>query len=148
MDASSSSTFLTRPLTQQPSSRSPHWLVYPLLGNSTLPHQVDNGYLQEHLLLFRLSVLSVSLWPHGLQHARALCSSLSLYSGLISFRMDWVGSPCCPRDPQESSPAPQFKSINSLVLSLLYGPTLISVHDYWENILMLKAVCVYLKFKI
>ena len=39
-------------------------------------------------------------------------------------------SPCCPRDCQESSLAPQFKSINSSVLSLLYGPTLTSVHDY------------------
>ena len=38
-----------------------------------------------------------------------------------------------PRDSQESSPAPQFKSISSLVLSLLYSPTLTSVHDYWEN---------------
>jgi len=37
--------------------------------------------------------------------------------GLISFRMDWlVGSPCSPRDSQESSPTPQFKSINSSVL--------------------------------
>ena len=34
-----------------------------------------------------------------------------------------VGSPCSPRDSQESSPIPQFKSINSLVLSLIYGPT-------------------------
>ena len=33
----------------------------------------------------------------------------------------------------KSSPTPQFKSINSLALSLLYGPTLTSVHDYWEN---------------
>ena len=33
----------------------------------------------------------------------------------------------------ESSPAPQFKSINSLALSLLYGPTLTSIHDYWKN---------------
>ena len=33
------------------------------------------------------------------------------YSGLISFRMDWLDSPCCPRDSQESSPTPQFKSI-------------------------------------
>ena len=41
-----------------------------------------------------------------------------------------IGSPCSPRDSQESSPATQFKSINSLVLSLLYGPSLISVHDY------------------
>ena len=38
---------------------------------------------------------------------------------------------CSPRDSQESSPAPQFESINFLALSLLYGPT--PVHDYWEN---------------
>ena len=43
-----------------------------------------------------------------------------------------VGSPCSPRDCQESSPTPQFKSINSLVLNL-YGSTLTSVNDYWEN---------------
>ena len=34
---------------------------------------------------------------------------------------------------QESSPVPQFKSINSSALSLLYGPTLTSFHDYWKN---------------
>ena len=52
------------------------------------------------------------------------------YSGLISFRMDcWP--PCSPRDSQESSPTPQFKSINSLALSFLYGPTLTSIH--WKN---------------
>ena len=43
-----------------------------------------------------------------------------------------VGSPCCPRDSQESSPTPQFKSINSLALSFL-GPTLTSIHDYWKK---------------
>ena len=43
-------------------------------------------------------------------------------SGLTSFRIDWFD--CCPRDPQESSPTPQFKSINSSVLSFLYGSTL------------------------
>ena len=45
-------------------------------------------------------------------------------TGLISWKS---------RDFQESSPAPQFKSINCLVLSLFYGSTLTSVHDYWEN---------------
>ena len=44
-----------------------------------------------------------------------------------------VGSPCSPRDSQESSPTPQFKSISSSALSLLYGPTLTSVYDYWKN---------------
>ena len=37
-------------------------------------------------------------------------------------------------DSQESSPTPQFKSLNSLALSLLYGSTLTSVHDYWRII--------------
>ena len=46
------------------------------------------------------------------------------HPGLISFRMDWVGSPCSPRGCQESSPTPQFKSINSSMLSFLYSPTL------------------------
>ena len=41
-----------------------------------------------------------------------------------------VGSPCSPRDSQESSPTPQFKSINSLALSFLHSPTLPSIHDY------------------
>ena len=51
-----------------------------------------------------------------------------------NFLKDWlVGSPCSPRDSQESSPIPQFKSINSSVLSFLYSPTLISIHDYWKN---------------
>ena len=34
---------------------------------------------------------------------------------------------------QESLPTPQFKSINSSALSFLCGPTLTSIHDYWEN---------------
>ena len=44
-----------------------------------------------------------------------------------------VGSPCSPRDSQESSPTPQFKSINSLALSFLHSPTLTSIHDHRKN---------------
>ena len=44
-----------------------------------------------------------------------------------------IGSPCSPRDSQESSPTPQFKSINSSVLSFLHSPILTSIHDYWKN---------------
>ena len=42
-------------------------------------------------------------------------------------------TPWIPRVSQESSPVPQFESISSLVLNLLYGPTLTSVHEYWKN---------------
>ena len=64
-------------------------------------------------------------------------SPFNEYSGLISFRIDFrfplVWAPCSPWDSQESSPTPQFKSINSSALSFLYSPTLTSIHDYWKN---------------
>ena len=44
-----------------------------------------------------------------------------------------VASPYSPMDSQEFSPTPQFKSINSSVLSFLYNPTLTSIDDYWKN---------------
>ena len=40
---------------------------------------------------------------------------------------------CSPRDSQEFSPTPQFKSISSLVFSLLYGPVLTYIHSYWKH---------------
>ena len=51
------------------------------------------------------------------------------------FPLGWTGwiSWQCPRDSQESSPTPQFKSINSSALSFLDSPTLISIHDYWKK---------------
>ena len=49
-------------------------------------------------------------------------------SGIISFRMDCLDL-CCPRDSQESSPTPQFTSINSSVLSFLYSQT--HIHTWW-----------------
>ena len=54
------------------------------------------------------------------------------YSGLISFRMDWLDL-LAIQGTQESSPTPLFKCINSLVLSFLYSTTITSIHDYWKN---------------
>ena len=53
-------------------------------------------------------------------------------SGLISFRMDWLDL-LAVQGTQEASPTPQFKSINSSVLSFLNSPTLTSILDYWKN---------------
>ena len=62
------------------------------------------------------SVLCIR-WPKHWSFSFNICPS-NEYSGLILLRMDWV-STCCPRDSQESSPTPKFKSINSLALSFL-----------------------------
>ena len=73
-------------------------------------------------------------WPKYWSFSFSISAS-NEYSGLISFRMDWLdllvvqGVLSC----QESSPTTQFKSINFSVLSLLYGPTLTSTYDYRKN---------------
>ena len=67
-------------------------------------------------------VLELQLQHHSFQrNPRA-----NLQNGL-------VGSPCSPRYAQESSPTPQFKCINSSVLSLLHSPTPTSIHDHRKN---------------
>ena len=63
----------------------------------------------------------------------ALASFLLKKSQGWSLQNGLVGSPCSSRDSQESSPKPQFKSINTSALSLLHSPTLTSIHDYWKN---------------
>ena len=74
------------------------------------------------------SVLSIR-WPKNWSFS---ISPSNEYSGLISFRMDWLDL-LAVQGTQEFSPTPQFKSINSLALSFLYGPTLTSIHTYWKN---------------
>ena len=68
------------------------------------------------------SVLCIR-WPEYWSFSFSISPS-SEYSRLISFKMDWLNLLSSPRDSKETSPAPQFKSINSLVFSFLYGPTL------------------------
>ena len=60
-------------------------------------------------------------------------SASSEYSGMISFKVDWLDLLTVQRDSQKPSPTPLLKSISSLAVSFLYGPTLTSIHDYWKN---------------
>ena len=101
-----------------------------------------------HLNLCRPLLLPPSVFPsiRVFSSESALCirwpeywsfsfniSPSSEYSGLISFRMDWLDLFAVQGTLKESSPTPQFKSINFSMLSFLYSPTLTSIHDYWEN---------------
>ena len=154
------------------------------------------GYISflQSVSQFSRSVMSDSLGPHGLQHARPHCPSptpgiysnscplswwchptilssvvpfssclqsfpasgpfvmrqlfrirwlkywsfsfsISLsdeYLRLISFSIKWF-DPLIVQESQESSPTLQFQSISSIMFSLLYGPTLTYIHDYWKN---------------
>ena len=76
------------------------------------------------------------LFTSGGEHNGASASASVLwmnFQGRFPLGNWLVWFPFCPRNSQESSPAPQFKSITSWVLSLLYGPTLTSIHNYWKN---------------
>ena len=55
------------------------------------------------------------------------------YSGLISFRTDWFDLLAVQGTLKSLFQHHSWKSISSSVLSLLYGPTLTSVHDYWKK---------------
>ena len=89
------------------------------------------------------SVVPFSSWPQSLPATGSFPMSQlfswggqnigvsALASVLPMNTRDW--SPCSPRDSQESSPTPQFKSINSLALSFLHSSTLTSIHDHWKN---------------
>ena len=73
---------------------------------------------------------SSSVFPMSIQ---GWFPEYSWYTNLVILKPGFGWSPCCPRDSQESSSAPQFKSINSLVLSLLQGTPVTSIHYYWKN---------------
>ena len=98
-------------------------LCYPLLLLSSIFPSI-RVFSNELTLCIR--------WPKPWSFSFSISLS-NEYSGLISFRIDYFWSPCSPRDSQESSSAPQFKGINSSVFSLLYDPTLTSVHNHWKN---------------
>ena len=66
-------------------------------------------------------------WPKYWSFSFSISPS-NEHPGLISFRMDWLDLLAV-----QSSPIPQFKSINSSALSFLYGSTLTSIPDYWKN---------------
>ena len=76
------------------------------------------------------SVLCIR-WPKYWSFSFSISPS-DEYSGLISFRMDWLDL-LAGQGTLKSSPTPQSKSINSSVLSFLYSPTLTSIHDHWKS---------------
>ena len=109
-------------------------------------HQVGAAIQQSHPLS-SLSLPALNLSQH--QGLLKWVSSLHQVAKILEFQhqhqsFQWttrtdiledklVGSPPSPRNSQESSPTPQFKSISCSALSFLHSPTLTSIHDHWKN---------------
>ena len=139
------------------------------------PMSIASVMLSNHLILCHPLLLLPSIFPiiTVFSNESALCIkwlkywsfsfSISLsneYSGLIPLRMDWLDL-LAVQGTLKSPPTLQFKSINSLALSLLYGPPLTPIHDYWEGhsfdcmdlcwhyyIVMYKQCCISFHIKI
>ena len=108
--------------------------------SSPKPMSIESVMPSYHLILCHPLLILPSIFPsirifskESALHIKwpkywsfSLGTSLSNeYSGLISFRIDLFDL-LAVQDSQESSPAPQLASINSLALSLLYGPKAMS----------------------
>ena len=108
---------------------------------------IESGMPSNHLILCRPLFLlpSIFLSIRVFLNELALCmrwpkywsfsfniSPSNEHPGLISFRMDWLDL-VAVQGTLKTSPAPQFKSINSSVLSLLHSPNLTAIHDHWKN---------------
>ena len=107
---------------------------------------VESVISSNHLILCYPLLLLPSIFPSIRIFSKelALCirwpkywsfsnSPFNEHLGLISFRIDWLDLLAVQRTLKSPSVAPQLKIINSSVLSLLYGPTLTSILDYWKN---------------
>ena len=80
-------------------------------------------------------------WPEYWSFSFSISPSKD-HPGLISFRMDWLDLLAVQGTSQESSPTPQFKSINFSVLSFLHSPTLTSIHDHRKTIALTRRTFV------
>ena len=109
-----------------------HWVSDAIQPSHPLPSPSPPAFnLSQHQGLFQ----GVSSYH---QEAKVLKLQFQHQSFQWIFRNDFLYDGLVhlldPRDSQESSPSPQFKSVNSLALSFLYGPTLTSIHDYGKTI--------------
>ena len=126
----------------------PGFPVHHQLQSLLKPMFIESVMPSNHLILYCPLLLLPSVFPsiRVFSNESVLCirwskcwsfsfriSPSNEYSEVISFRTDWLDLLAVQGNCQESSPTPQFKSINSSALSFLYNPTLTSIHDYWKN---------------
>ena len=109
-----------------------HWISdairpsHPLLSPSPLAFN-----LSQHQVFSNESALRIR-WPEYWSFSFSI-RLFNEYSGLISFKMDWLDLLAVQGTLKSLLQAPQFISVYSSALNLLYGSNLISVHDYWKN---------------
>ena len=102
------------------------WWCYPAILSSHLLPLLPSTF--PSIRVFSNELAICIRWPQFWSFSFSISPSTE-YSGLISFRIHWFDL-LTVKGSQESSPIPQFESINSSALNIIYDPTLTSIHDY------------------
>ena len=105
------------------------WWCHPTISSSYIP-------FSSHLQSFPASgSFQMSQFFASSGQSIGISASTSILPMNIQdwFPLGWTGWISLQSRGLESFPTPQFKSINSLALRFLYGPTLTSIHDYGKN---------------
>ena len=110
-------------------SRPSSWWCHPTLSSSVVPF--SSCPQSSPALVFSSESALLIRWPKYWRFSFSISPS-NEYSGLISVRIDWYDL-LAVQGTLKSLLQPQFKGINSSVLSFLYGPTVTSIHDCWKN---------------
>ena len=113
------------------------WQCHPIISSSVIPFSSCPQSFPAMRVFSTESVLCMR-WPKYWSFSFNISPS-SEYSGMISFRIDWFDLLAIQGI---LTSAPQLESINSSALSLLYGPTLTSIHDYWKSLALTKQTFV------
>ena len=108
-----------------------HWVSEAIQTSHPLAPSYPSVFSLSSIRVFSSDLTLHIRWPKYWNFSFSISPS-NEYSGLISFRIDELDL-LAVQETLESSPTPQFKSINSSALSFLYSPTLTSIHDYWKN---------------
>ena len=113
-----------------------HQAFLSITNSRSLPKLmfIESVMTSNHLILYHPLLLPPSIFPRIRVFSNELVPHIK-WPKLLGFQpqhqfLQWifrtyflldglVGAPCCPRDSQESSPTPQFKSINSSALSFI-----------------------------
>ena len=107
---------------------------HPAISSSVVPSVVPFSSCPQSLPAAESSTMSqLFTWGGQSTGVSAQHHSLQRNPRADLLQNGLVGSPCSPRDSQESAPTPQFKRVNSSALSFLHSPTLTSIHDHRKN---------------